>query len=98
MAAAKGKVHVVRTLVRANAKPWLKDEKGFTALHYAAMKPCNVAIIEAIAAHPVADIDVEASLPNRPAGVPPEEGRRCSSQQWRARSMPCACSCASGHV
>ena len=68
MAAAKGKVHVVRTLVRAKAKPWLKDKRGFTALHYAAMKPCNVAIIEAIAAHPAADIDVEASLPKRPAG------------------------------
>ena len=33
MAAAKGKVHVVRTLVRAKAKPWLKDKRGFTALH-----------------------------------------------------------------
>ena len=69
IAAAQARLEVVRTLVRAKAKPWLKDKKGFTALHYAAMEPCNVAIIEALAAHTQADIDVEASTSRSRRGV-----------------------------
>ena len=68
IAAAKGHLGIVEMLLHAKAQPWLKDKRGWTALHYASMEPCHLGIITALAACPTTDIDQEGSFRGRDTG------------------------------